>query len=116
MRRDILELADDSLFIETSNHVFSAAEAHLPTGRSGFSKEGAFGFDSTSLQTASLLLGRDTDAIITAAAALLPLRWKDHANSGAVRKHLDRNVTAVFEDQRFPLIVRIDNFNFIYAT
>jgi len=84
MRRDTLELADDSLFIETRNHAFMAAEAHLPTSRYCFSKKRAFGFDSAPFQTAGLLPDCGTNAIASAGAQLVPLVWKDHLNPGEI--------------------------------
>ncbi len=114
MRRDTLELADDSLFIQNANLAFTAAKAHLLTRAYRFPKEGAFGFDSTPFQAANLL--RDADAANMAGALFAPLIWQDFANPGEVLKHFCRIITAALKDLNSPFILRIDSLNFIYAT
>ena len=115
MRRDTLELADDSLFIETSNHAFAAAETHLPSSRCRFAKKGAFGFDPTPFPTAGLLPDCDTDAITIAGAPLLPFIWKDHLNSGEI-ENTSTGTLLLDPEIRGCCFLDIDNPNFIYAT
>jgi len=116
MRRDTLELADDSLFIETRNHAFAAAEAHLPASRYRFSKKKAFGFDSAPFQTAGLLPDCGTDAIAIAGAQLVLLIWKDHLNPGEIENTSTETLLLDFENQSLPFFLNIDNLNSSYAT
>ena len=116
MARDTLELADDSLFIANINHAFTAADACPPAGAHGFSKDSASGFDLTPFQAANLLIDHDAEAITIAGALLVPLIWKDLACPGKVQKHFDWKSTVALKNLSFPVILRIDNLNFIYAT
>ena len=115
MRRDTLELADNSLFIETSEHSFAAAQAHLPSRRCRFSKKGAFGFDPTPFQTAGLLPDCDTDTITIAGAPLVPLIWKDHLYPGEIQ-NTSTGTLLLDPENRDYCFLHIDNLNFIYVT
>jgi hypothetical protein len=104
MRRDPLELADDSLFIEYFNQAFAAAEAFLPTMDHRFSKRKAGGFDSTPFQAANPVLGRDADEITIAGAPKFPLFCKTFPIPVGVEKHFGRTITAMIQDLKDPFI------------
>ena len=71
MRRDTLELADDSLFIENFNHAFPAADLSPPTKGLSFSKDSAFGSDLTPFQAAKLIIDFGVEAIAIAGTLLV---------------------------------------------
>jgi len=114
MRRDTLELADDSLFVEYFNQAF-ASEAFLLTMDHRFSKPKAGGFDSTPFQAANPLLARDADEITIAGAPKFPLFCKTFPVPMWVEKHFGRTITAIIQDLKDPFILRIDNLDFAYA-
>ena len=75
MRRDKLELADDSLFIERIKHTFAAADAELVIRAHAVLSEKACADDSTAHNAAAMLVEQDADAIAVVAA--LQLRRRD---------------------------------------
>jgi hypothetical protein len=113
MGRDILELADDSLFIKKINHPLAAANARLLIRACPFSKERAFGSNPTHFQAADLLLYHDADAVTSAGALLAPLIWRGLADPGEAQKHSGRMVGGALEDLSSTFILSIDNPNFI---
>jgi len=112
MRRDTLELAHDSLFVEKTNHAFAAAAPHLLARAHFFSKERASGLETTPFQAVDLHPDWDADALTVAGALLSPLIWQGHADPGEVRKCFSRTVTATLQDLSSPFILRNDSLNF----
>jgi len=107
MRRDPLELAEDSLFIEIIKNECTAVDTFLLTAANGFLKERAFGFDPTPFQAIDQLPGRDADALAISDAFLAPLIFQDLFNPAEIRKKLVRIVTAKREDPSAAFILRL---------
>jgi len=108
MRRDNLELASESLFIEKIENAFCPTEADLLLKVHAFSKERAFGLGSEFFKAAELLLDQEADAITIAGALLAPLSWYGRAGVDEVRKHFGRKLAEVISDLTPPVAVRID--------
>jgi hypothetical protein len=109
MRRDPLELAHGSLFVEKINHASTAANAHLLTGADALSTERASGSHATPFQAAGLLLDRNADGLTVNGALLIPLIWLDLTQPAEVQKHIGRPVAATLQNLSFPFFWRVDN-------
>ena len=79
MRRDTLELARGSLFIEKIKKTFEAADVDLLTRVYAFSEAKAAGPGREPFQAAELLLDQKSDAITISGALLGPLVWHGKA-------------------------------------
>ena len=109
MRRDKLELADDSLFIERIKHTFTAADAELVIRAHAFLSEKACADDSTAHKAAALLIEQDADAITVAAALLTPLLWQECIDISEIRERFGSTVAASIEDLFSPFIPTTDD-------
>ena len=109
MRRDTLELADDSLFIERIKGRFAAADADLILRAHAFLSEKACADDSTAHQAAALLIEQDADAITVAAALLTPLLWQACIDPSEIRERFGSSVAASIEDLCSPFIPTTDD-------
>ena len=108
MRRDTLELADDSLFIERIKGRFAAADAELIIRAHAFLSEKACADDSTAHKAAALLIEQDADAITVAAALLTPLLWQECIDPSEIRKRFGSAVASI-EDLCSPFIPTTDD-------
>jgi (p)ppGpp synthase/HD superfamily hydrolase len=109
MRRDTLELADDSLFIERVKGTFTAADAELAIRAHAFLSEKACADDSTAHKAAALLIEQDADATAVAAALLPPLLWQECIDPSEIRERFGSTVAASIEDLGSPLIPTTDD-------
>jgi GTP pyrophosphokinase len=109
MRRDTLELADDSLFIERTKRTFTAADAELVIRAHAFLSEKACADDSTAHKAAALLIGQNADAITVAAALLTSLLWQECIDQSEIREHFGSPVAASVEDLRSDFIPTTDD-------
>jgi (p)ppGpp synthase/HD superfamily hydrolase len=108
MRRDTLELAVDSLFIERVKGTFTAADAELVIRAHAFLSEKSRADDSTARKSAALLIKQDADA--TAVAALLhPLLWQECIDPSEIGERFGSTVAASIEDLGSPLIPTTDD-------
>jgi len=85
MERDILELANNSLFIDNIIHTFMSADNEFFTMACAFSTEGAYGHGVTPLKTSELLPDQ-LDTITFVCPVLQPLLWQNSANSSEIKK------------------------------
>nr|WP_320015520.1 HD domain-containing protein [uncultured Desulfobacter sp.] len=108
MGRDILELADDSLFINKIQNTFKAADAALLTRAHAFTREKLCSGNSAGYKAANLLFDQDADAITIASALLSPLLWQNLTDIGHVRKHFGPDVATALEDLRDSFFSPID--------
>jgi (p)ppGpp synthase/HD superfamily hydrolase len=109
MRRDTLELADDSLFIERVKGTFTAADAELVIRAHAFLSEKACADDSTARKAAALLIEQDADATAVAAALLPPLLWQECIDPSEIGERFGSTVAASIEDLGSPLIPTTDD-------
>jgi len=106
MRRDPLELADDSLFIEIIKNECTAADTFLLKAANSLLKERTFGFNPTPFQAIDQTPDRDADASTIPDAFLAPLIFQDLFNPGEIGKQLVRMVTAKRQDPSAAFILR----------
>jgi sulfur carrier protein ThiS len=109
MRRDTLELADDSLFIERMKRTFTAADAELVVRAHAFLSEKACADDSTAHKAAALLIEQDADAITVAATLLIPLLWQECIDPSEIREGFGSTVADSTEDPCSPVIPITDD-------
>ena len=109
MRRDTLELADDSLFIERIKRTFTAADAELVIRAHAFLSEKACAENSTAYKAALLLIEQEADAVTVAAALLTPLLWQDCVDPSEIRERFGSTVAASIEDLCSPFIPTTDD-------
>jgi (p)ppGpp synthase/HD superfamily hydrolase len=108
MRRDTLELACDSLFIEKFRQAYNAVDGDLLNRAYAFAKGKARGPDSPSFQAAALLLDQEADAVTIAVALIAPLHWQGLADLEQIRQHLGREVAGTLEGLSSPFPLRFD--------
>lgn len=98
MKRDTLEQARDSLFIDKIQSTFKAADADLLIQAYTFSQEKSCGDNLTGYRAANLLFEQSADAITIASALLAPLIWQDLIDAAFVRERYGPDVAIAVED------------------
>ncbi|OPY63216.1 MAG: hypothetical protein A4E57_03826 [Syntrophorhabdaceae bacterium PtaU1.Bin034] len=102
-----LELARDSLFIEKTTQLFTAADAAPLRRAHTFSRERANADDQTPFEAACLLLGRNTDAVMVAATLPASLLRHDPADPEKSRKRSGRALAPALENIDLQAILAI---------
>ncbi len=109
MRRDLLELADGSLFIERVNRTFTAVDADRIIRAYAFLSENACADDSTARKAAALVIEPDAVAITVAAALLTPLLWQACIGPSEIRERFGSTVATTIEALSSALIPATDD-------
>jgi hypothetical protein len=104
MRRDTLELADDSLFIERIKRTFTAADADPVIRAHAFLSKKACADDSTAQKAAVLLMEQDANATTVATALLTPILWKEYIDPFEIRDHFGSTAATALEEHSSPFI------------
>ncbi len=108
MKRNSLELAHDSLFVERIERAFGAPDANLLRRVHAFSRGRMPEHDSTPFQAADLLLDQNADAVTIATALLAPIFKQNLADAREIERRFGLAVSRTLEKLHFPDASHID--------
>jgi GTP pyrophosphokinase len=97
MGRDILELADGSLFIEKIRNSFQGESLDLLIRAYGLAQEKSIPGNLICLRAADLLLEQDADAVTVAAALVAPLLWDQRIGPAELENHFGPSFLSLLE-------------------
>lgn len=104
MRRDALELAGDSLFIEKIRNTFRPQEAELFARVYAFSKKKGAGQNNIPFRAANIIIEHGSDASTVSAAMLAPVLLDARTTTNEIRKEFGSAVAAAVEAFTIPSV------------
>lgn len=104
MRRDTLEVSNQSIFKEKIQKTFGAADAEAVVDACDFISERAYDPGAPHFQAANILLDQHADSVTIVAALLAPLFWSGRVYLDEIRNRFGQTVAETLDTLDAPLL------------